>query len=63
MSTALSVPLPLQAVGNLSQLIRAAHQAPYLSAEEEHALAVRLQDQGDLDAARQLVSSHLRYVI
>jgi RNA polymerase sigma-32 factor len=63
MSTALTVPLPMQAVGNLSQLIRAAHQAPYLSAEEEHALAVRLQDQGDLDAARQLVSSHLRYVI
>ncbi len=63
MSTALTVPLPLQAVGNLGQLIRAAHQAPYLSAEEEHALAVRLQDQGDLDAARQLVSSHLRYVI
>ena len=33
MSTALTVPLPMQAVGNLSQLIRAAHQAPYLSAE------------------------------
>ena len=63
MCTALTIPLPLQAVGNLSQLIRAAHQAPYLSAEEEHALALRLQDQGDLDAARQLVSSHLRYVI
>ncbi|WP_448508311.1 RNA polymerase sigma factor RpoH [Immundisolibacter sp.] len=63
MSTAMTLPLPLQAVGNLSQLIRAAHQAPYLSAEEEHNLAVRLQDHGDLDAARQLVSSHLRYVI
>jgi RNA polymerase sigma-32 factor len=44
-------------------LIRAAHQAPYLSAEEEHALAVRLQGQGDLEAARELVNSHLRYVI
>jgi RNA polymerase sigma-32 factor len=61
MSTALT--LPLQSVGNLNQLIRAANQAPYLSAEEEHALAVRLQDHGDLDAARQLVLSHLRYVI
>ncbi len=63
MSTALTVPLPLQAVGNLSQLVRAAHQAPYLTPDEEHALAVRLQEHGDLDAARQLVSSHLRYVI
>jgi RNA polymerase sigma-32 factor len=61
MSTALT--MPLQSVGNLNQLIRAANQAPYLSAEEEHALAVRLQDHGDLDAARQLVLSHLRYVI
>ena len=63
MSTALSLPLSIQSVGSLTQLIRAAHDAPYLSAEEEHALAVRLQDGGDLDAARQLVSSHLRYVI
>ncbi len=63
MSTALTLPLPVQAVGNLNQLIRAAQQAPYLSADEEHALAVRLQDEGDLDAARQLVSAHLRYVI
>ena len=63
MSTALTLPLPVQAVGNLNQLIRAAHQAPYLSADEEQALAVRLQDHGDLEAARQLVSSHLRYVI
>ena len=63
MSTAQTLPLPVHAVGNLNQLIRAAQQAPYLSADEEHALAVRLQDQGDLDAARQLVSAHLRYVI
>jgi RNA polymerase sigma-32 factor len=61
MSTALT--LPFSAVGNLNQLIRAANQAPYLSADEEHKLAVRLQDEGDLDAARQLVTSHLRYVI
>jgi RNA polymerase sigma-32 factor len=60
-STALT--LPFSAVGNLNQLMRAANQAPYLSADEEHALAVRLQDEGDLDAARQLVTSHLRYVI
>ncbi len=63
MTNAMTVPLPMQAVGNLSQLVRAANEAPYLSADEERALAVRLQENGDLDAARQLVSSHLRYVI
>ena len=36
---------------------------PMLSADEEHALAVRFRDQGDLDAARQLVLSHLRFVV
>jgi RNA polymerase sigma-32 factor len=63
MTNAMTVPLPMQAVGNLSQLVRAANEAPYLSADEERALAVRLQENDDLDAARQLVSSHLRYVI
>ncbi len=34
-----------------------------LSAEEEHSLAVKLQENGDLEAARALVMSHLRFVI
>jgi RNA polymerase sigma-32 factor len=34
-----------------------------LSAEEEHELAVRYRDEEDLDAARQLVMSHLRFVV
>ena len=34
-----------------------------LSAEEEHALALRLQRDNDLEAARQLVLSHLRFVV
>jgi len=34
-----------------------------LSAEEERALAERLQQHGDLDAARQLIMSHLRFVV
>ncbi|MGK2942916.1 MAG: RNA polymerase sigma factor RpoH [Immundisolibacter sp.] len=63
MSTALTIPLSLQAVGNLNQLVRAAHQAPYLTADEEHALALRLHQHNDLEAARQLVTSHLRHVI
>ena len=49
--------------GNLDQYIRAAFSVPVLSAEEEHALAVRLRTDNDLDAARQLVMSHLRFVV
>lgn len=48
---------------NLDHFIRTANQAPYLSKEEEFALGYRLQQEDDLDAARQLVMSHLRYVI
>jgi RNA polymerase sigma-32 factor len=39
------------------------NSVPMLSAEEEHALAVRYHEHDDLDAARQLVLSHLRYVV
>jgi RNA polymerase sigma-32 factor len=50
-------------VGSLDQFIQAVHRAPYLSAAEERALARRLHDHNDLDAARVLVLSHLRYVV
>jgi RNA polymerase sigma-32 factor len=43
--------------------ISAAFQLPMLSAEEEHDLAVRLRERQDLDAARTLVMSHLRFVV
>jgi RNA polymerase sigma-32 factor len=36
---------------------------PVLSREAEHALAVRLRDANDLEAARLLVMSHLRFVL
>jgi len=38
-------------------------QIPLLAAEEEYRLAVRLRDNKDLDAARQLVMGHLRFVV
>ena len=56
----LVIPLP---TGSVDQYIRAAFAVPVLSAEEEHELAVRLQSDNDLDAARILVMSHLRFVI
>lgn len=47
----------------LSQYIQNVNQLPMLTAEEEHDLATRLQNDGDLDAARTMVMSHLRYVV
>ncbi|CAM3789768.1 MULTISPECIES: RNA polymerase sigma factor RpoH [Pseudoalteromonas] len=35
---------------------------PMLGAEEERKLATRLQEEGDLNAAKQLIMSHLRFV-
>jgi RNA polymerase sigma-32 factor len=49
--------------GSLNQYIHAAFKIPVLSAEEERSLALRLQSEGDLDAARELVMSHLRFVV
>jgi len=53
----------LRAEGGLSAYIRAVNAAPVLSAEEERRLAERLRRVGDLEAARQLVVSNLRYVV
>ncbi len=49
--------------GSLEAYISAAAQVPMLSMEEERDLATRLRDEGDLNAARRLVMSHLRFVI
>lgn len=49
--------------GSLDRFIQAAYQAPYLTAEEETELAMRWAQNQDMDAARQLVMSHLRYVV
>ncbi len=49
--------------GNLESYIQATRSIPMLSAEEETALATRLQEDGDLEAAQQLVLSHLRFVV
>jgi RNA polymerase sigma-32 factor len=51
------------AVGSLEAYVQAVNRFPVLSHEEELALATRLKTQNDLDAARQLVLSHLRVVV
>ncbi|MCB1737772.1 MAG: RNA polymerase factor sigma-32, partial [Gammaproteobacteria bacterium] len=55
--------LPTLSAGSAEAYISSVNRIPVLSAEEEHELAVRLRDQGDLDAARQLVLAHLRFVV
>ncbi len=49
--------------GSIETYINAAYQLPILSAEEERGLAQRLREKNDLDAARALVMSHLRFVV
>ena len=53
----------LAASGSIEAFISAANRVPMLSEAEEQSLARRFRDQEDLDAARQLVTSHLRLVI
>ena len=62
MTKALAIPMTLP-TGNMDAYISAAFQLPILSAEEEHELAVRLREHQDLEAARTLVMSHLRFVV
>ncbi|EJL86092.1 RNA polymerase sigma factor RpoH [Pantoea sp. BIGb0393] len=55
--------LAIAPLGNLESYVRAANNWPVLTAEEEKALAERLHYQGDLDAAKTLILSHLRFVV
>jgi RNA polymerase sigma-32 factor len=50
-------------LGSLDHYIQQANAVPVLSAEEERALAIRLHDENDLEAARKLVLAHLRFVV
>jgi len=61
MSQALTFPVP--AAGSLDQYIQSVNRMPILSEQQEVELATRLRDEGDVDAARQLVMSHLRVVV
>jgi RNA polymerase sigma-32 factor len=50
-------------VGSLDSYIDRVSQIPVLSKEDEIALAVRFRSEADLEGARQLVLSHLRFVV
>ena len=62
MTQALTFPV-ISAVGNIGAYIQSAKQFPILTQEEEFRLATRFREEDDLEAARQLVLSHLRLVI
>ena len=57
---ATQVPMP---TGSLDAYIQTVNRFPMLTAEEEVRLGRRLRDDGDLEAARRMVLSHLRLVV
>lgn len=63
MSTHLQPVQQLVPGGDLSAYIQAVGSIPLLSAERERELAEELHFHGNLEAARQLVMSHLRFVV
>ncbi len=50
-------------VGSLDAYIQAVGSIPVLSKSDEQALATRFREEGDIDAARELVMAHLRFVV
>jgi len=62
MNATMHFPIP-SAVGSLEAYVQSVNRFPVLSEEKEHALAIRFKTENDLDAARELVLSHLRVVV
>ncbi len=55
--------LPVPTGDSLEAYVAAVNRLPVLSADEERLLARRYREEEDLEAARQLVLSHLRFVV
>src|SRR5881296_1630588 len=60
MTHTMTLPVP---VGSLETYIQAVNRFPILSLEEERDLARKFRSDNDVEAARQLVLSHLRLVV
>ncbi len=60
--SALAFPTPAS-LGSLDHYIQAVNRFPLLTAEQETELGRRWRESEDVDAARQLVLSHLRLVV
>ncbi|OGS92231.1 MAG: RNA polymerase factor sigma-32 [Gallionellales bacterium GWA2_60_18] len=62
MNAAMNLPMP-SSLGSLDGYIQTVNRFPVLSQQQEFDLATRFKAENDLDAARQLVLSHLRVVV
>ncbi len=62
MSSALALPVNLS-VGTFDAYLNLVRQMPKLTVEQERELTLRYRDHGDLDAARELVMTNLRFVV
>lgn len=56
----MTLPAPTE---QLDRYLQTVYSIPVLTAERERELALRLRDRQDVDAARELVVSHLRFVV
>lgn len=61
MDNIMTMPIPLSA-GSLENYFQSINKIPILSAEEESSLTKNFRENSDLEAARMLVLSHLRFV-
>jgi RNA polymerase sigma-32 factor len=59
-TTSANLPVPGE---SLDRYLQAVYRFPVLSAERERELALRLREHEDVEAARELVVSHLRFVV
>ena len=62
MTQTLALPV-IASTGSIDAYIQSTKQFPILTEEEEFSLATRFHEENDLEAARQLVLSHLRLVV
>ena len=63
MSKSMQMALTIPQSGSIESYIQSVSNIPMLSADEEKSLAERFFNEGDLTAARELVMSHLRFVV
>lgn len=63
MTQSLSTSTELTVNDNLVTYLQAVNAAPVLTPEREYELALRYRNDNDIDAARELVMSHLRHVV
>ena len=63
MSKSMQMALNIPQSGSIESYMQSVSNIPMLTADQEKSLAERLFNEGDLTAARELVMSHLRFVV